>query len=377
MQISACDDMESAGATPLHLNGNGNDKVRRADGIALLLTQWISNINTYSHALDVLKTQLPKTAQMVESSTRDLSDQFIELARGARTQSEQVGRITAMAGTLPMGDERITLEEFNALFSKTLSDSINQILFVSKQAISMVYQLDEAMQNLSSIEGFVKEIQTINKQANLLALNAAIESVRAGEAGRSFGVVANEVKQISKQINSLSVNMRQRISTVSQSVESGYKTLQEVATADMTENIMAQKKLNLLMDGMIQQNTSFSRVLVESAHASAELSRTISGMVVGMQFQDRNTQYIDNSVNLISDMQNRISRLKSDSIRLIPELAGLSHDTELAGHIYSQFRLSEFAQMFMALCEGRPMPESNASGNTAATSGDDDSIELF
>lgn len=360
-------------------HSNGNGKSSKSDGIALLMTQWISTIETYSHAINVLKTQLPKTAQLVESSTKGLSDQFVDLAKGASEQSDQVKKIIDMAGTLEMGDQRISLQEFTQLFSKTLGDSINQILFVSKQAISMVYQLDEAMKNLASIEGFVKDIQTINKQANLLALNATIESVRAGEAGKSFGVVAGEVKQVSAQISQLSSNMRQRISAVTQSVRSGYKTLQEVATTDMTENIMAQEKLNLLMDSMMKQNTRFSSVLNESAQASEKLSRTISGMVVGMQFQDRTTQYIDNSVNLLSDMQKSIEKLKGDSERLIPELSAVTHDKELASHVFNQFKLSEFAQMFNDSLEGKPLNAINGhakEGNFPAQA-DADNVELF
>jgi methyl-accepting chemotaxis protein len=375
MLATTYDDLQTAKPNG---SSHSNGKTPKADGIALLLTQWISTIETYSHAINVLKTQLPKTAQLVESSTKGISDQFVDLAKGASVQSDQVKKIIDMAGTLEMGDQRITLQEFTQLFSKTLGDSLNQILYVSKQAISMVYQLDEAMTNLASIESFVKDIQTINKQANLLALNATIESVRAGEAGKSFGVVAHEVKQVSAQISNLSTNMRQRITAVTQSVRSGYKTLQEVATTDMTENIMAQEKLNLLMDSMMKQNTKFSSVLNDSAQASEELARTISGMVVGMQFQDRTTQYIENSVNLLSDMQQSIAKLKNDSSGLIPELVDVSHDKALASHISSQFKLSEFAQMFNDSLEGKPLNAINGHAkNSSTANADADNVELF
>ena len=352
-------------------------KTTRSASIAFLLTQWISTIETYSHALGVLKTQLPKTAELVEASTKKLSDQFIELAKGAKAQSGQVHDIIDMAGSLKMGDSRISLNEFTGLFSKTLSDSINQILFVSKTAISMVYQLDEAMKNLTSVEGFVKEIQTINKQANLLALNATIEAARAGEAGKGFGVVAHEVKQVSGQISTLAKNMRERINAVTHSVRSGYETLQEVATVDMNANILAQEKLNLLMDSMIQQNECFNVVLSDSARANDELAKTVSGMVMGMQFQDRTTQYIENSVHLLDHMQQAIEKLKLESERLIPELAELKPDKELSEAIQGQFRLSEFAQMFEESISGKPastQPPDTADTSAPQTHTD---VELF
>ncbi len=354
---------------------NGDGKATQSDSIALLLTRWISTIETYSHAINVLNNQLPKTAVLVETSTKALSDQFLDLAKGANAQSDQVKKIIDMAGFLEMGDQRISLKEFTDLFSKTLGDSMQQILIVSKQAISMVYQLDEAMQNLTSIESFVKDIQTINKQANLLALNATIESVRAGEAGKSFGVVAHEVKQVSSQISNLSKNMRERITNVTQSVRAGYNTLQEVATIDMSSNILAQEKLTLLMDSLLRQNTNFSGVLNTTAKATDELAKTISGMVVGMQFQDRTTQYIDNSVNLLSHMQQTIEKLKTESERAIPELSQLGTDKNLATAITEQFKLWEFAQMFKNSLAGNPLE--NKQDVAILADKIDDNVELF
>ena len=129
---------------------------------------------------------------------------------------------------------------------------------------------------------------------------------------------------------------------------------------------------------MLKQNTRFSSVLNDSAHASEELARTISGMVVGMQFQDRTTQYIENSVNLLSDMQESIEKLKNDSSGVMPELLGVSTDKELASHIFRQFKLSEFAQMFNDSLEGKPLNTTNGHAkNDAVGVATDDNVELF
>ena len=343
--------------------------------IESLLKNWVSTISTYSHAVGVLKNQLPKTAELVESSTRALSEQFMNLAKGAKAQSAQVHEIINMAGSLQMGNERISLQEFTTLFSDTLSGCIIQILFVSKQAISMVYQLDEAMKNLGFIEAFVKDIQSINKQTNLLALNATIEAARAGKAGESFGVVAHEVKQVSSNISMLAINMRDKIGAVTKSVHAGYQTLQEVATVDMSATIMAQEKLNLLLESMVDQNNNFNRVLNDSAQANDELAKTISGMVMGVQFQDRTTQYIENSVNLLAHMQQAIEMLKQKSESIVPELASLKPDEALSETIFKQFKLSEFAQMFTDSVAGKPIVCAQESALMSSTPHAD--VELF
>ncbi len=350
---------------------NGHADSETAE-IAQMLARWITTVATYQHAITVIREQLPKTARLVEDSTKDLSDRFMDLTKGAKLQSDHIRQILQMAGSLELGDQRISYSDFTELFSSTLSDSVNKILYVSKHAISMVYELDQAMADLASIEGFVKEIQHINKKVNLLALNATIEAVRAGEAGKSFAVVAHEVKDVSRQISDLASNMNSRIAAVTSSVQSSYKTLQEVATTDMNSNILAQEKLNLLMNSMMKQNENFNTVLNESATASDEIAKTISSMVVGMQFQDRTTQYIDNSVNLLMHLQRTLDGLSIESRDHVPHVSPQRTDKELATAITSQFKLSEFSQMFENLLAGRPI--SNA---PAAKADPEDDIELF
>lgn len=92
------------------------------------------------------------------------------------------------------------------LINKAMDDATSKILFVSKEAMSMVYGLEEAKHNLDSTENFITQINKITKQTNLLALNATIEAARAGEAGKGFEVVAG-ISQLSKEIAILSMEM--------------------------------------------------------------------------------------------------------------------------------------------------------------------------
>lgn len=343
--------------------------------IADILRQWISTVETYSYAIDVLKLQLPKTAKLVEESTKELSERFVSLAAGTKLQSEKMKQIVELTDSLQFGNERITMQDFTDLFSKTLGDSVEKILYVSKRSISMVYLLDEAIKSLSTIEKFVSDIQKINKQANLLALNATIESVRAGEAGAGFSVVAQEVKKVSRDINALSTEMRGRLKEVSVSVRAGYDVLKDVASTDMEGNMMAKDKLDLLMQSLVKQNSSFSTVVHESAEATREISNNISNMVVGMQFQDRTTQYVENSVSLLQHLQDNLGKLIEASQKVLP--AGETRDKNeiLTEAIAAQFKLSEFAQLFKNHVNGMPLMEDSSGSNSNVTNEDD--IELF
>jgi methyl-accepting chemotaxis protein len=215
-------------------------------------------------------------------------------------------------------------------------------------AMSMVYDLDDAINMLADIENFVDDIQAINKQTNLLALNATIEAARAGEAGKGFTVVANEVKVVSNEISELSESMRNKITNVSGSIRKGYETLRDVATTDMSTNILAKERLDGLMESMMQQNDNFSDVMRESASSSLEISSNISNMVVGMQFQDRTSQYIENSLLSLNALVDSLEHIAKEAGALDPNVTPSTKQYEaISRTVIDVFKLAEFKQAFV------------------------------
>jgi methyl-accepting chemotaxis protein len=246
--------------------------------------------------LEMLSEMLPESALKVEAATRDLSGQFQVMAKSAKTQSEMMQSLTATLGAFEVNNQKVTLDEFIALFTGTLDDSVSKMLFVAKKALSMVYTMDDAMQNLSEIERFSRKIQEITKHANLLALNAMIEAARAGEVGGGFAIVAHEVKMLSGEISELSTQMRVRTDLIMQSMHEGYSVLKEVATADMNDNLLAKDRLESLMGGLMQQHAKTREVIKQSAEATSAMGHAMQGLIMDLQFQDRNTQVIENAV---------------------------------------------------------------------------------
>lgn len=339
---------EPSSTDELSTNGDAQTKLPTTVGPVELLAYWQVMTHVQAAALEVIRTRLPKTAELVEDSTLDLSRKFQELAQGAKTQGEQVQQIVDVANTLDLDGERISMLEFTQLFDKTLSDLINRILYVSKMAMSMVYSLDDAINSLASIEAFVGRIQKINKQTNLLALNATIEASRAGESGKGFDVVANEVKTVSQEISSLADSMREKVHLVTSSIQKGYDTLREVATADMSENIVSKEKLDSLMESLVSQNQNFTETLQGAANTSKELSNTISGMVMGMQFQDRTTQNIENCVNVIACILENWQKLQLAAEKHMQISVGKTGiEKEMIEQINEQLKLGVFKHDFL------------------------------
>lgn len=253
-----------------------------------------------SGALELLESLLPETAQEVERASCDLTERFRALALSATAQGEIVEALVEAIGTIELADKKMTLQEFTSLFGNTLDDAISKLLFVSKKAVAMVYSMEDTFKNLEEIEKFSREIQAITKKTRLLALNANIEAARAGHAGMGFTVVADEVKALSEHISDLSQAMCARTGSIMHSANTSYDVLKEVATMDMNSNLEAKETLHQLMKGLALQNEKTLQVMQQSAGTSREIAQTIQSMVVNLQFQDRNTQIIENAVRIVN-----------------------------------------------------------------------------
>jgi methyl-accepting chemotaxis protein len=161
-------------------------------------------------------------------------------------------------------------------------DELNQVLDSGQESItdiaSGMEQITEKMQNMSqsmanleaiadSINSFVVTISKISDQTNLLALNAAIEAARAGDAGRGFSVVADEVRSLASNTSKSAEEVGGLIARIKQDTESGVK----FATALEESNVKLSNTISGLNDNYSGINTtvgSMKMSIVEATNRS-------------------------------------------------------------------------------------------------------------
>jgi methyl-accepting chemotaxis protein len=327
-------------------------------------------------AMEMLIALLPEASHRVEEAALDMTERFKQLASISHTQSDMVQTLLDTIGHITVEDKSVSMEEFIHLFTGTLDDSIAKMLFVTKKALSMVYSMEDAMKNLQEIEKFSKKIQEITKHSNLLALNALIEAAQAGEAGKGFGVVAGEVKVLSNEIAALSENMRSRTDVIMSSMQDGFEILKTVATTDMNANILAKETLEGLMNGLVVQSQESVRVMQESAESSREISQSINAMIMDLQFQDRNTQITENTVEILKQGVHlcQLVRRHAEELRGCPADADTDPELQRAiDAILSVIKLGDIRARYTEILHKHGVIHASAAHIEQL----DDEIELF
>ena len=254
------------------------------------LSEVLAEIRTESESLNAGSSSL--AAQMVESvSAVDEATNQIESMASALSQ------VTETSNLLSESAEQVsetTSRVMEVLAQGTSSSNTSQVTIesVTKEVNSMADDLALLQEECSRIGSVLDVIRGIAEQTNLLALNAAIEAARAGEQGRGFAVVADEVRALAH---------RTQESTVE--IQSMVEGLQEKSNNAVNAISRGQE--------LTQESLSYSQQVVEAldqvGDAFADVDNLTSQIASGTDEQRRSTASINDNMSLVVDLSREIT----------------------------------------------------------------------
>ena len=273
----------AAGDLSQPINVSGNDEPAQLLGaLVTMQTQLQTTIRGISESAQQLASAAEEMSSVMEQSTRGLQAQNDEIEQAATAVTQMSAAVDEVAGNAVSSAEASQASDEDSKhghyqISETISsiqNLVDEVLGASNKAEGLAVQAQDISKVLEVIRG-------IAGQTNLLALNAAIEAARAGEAGRGFAVVADEVRSLAQRTQDSTEEIEQMISGIQQgtqdtvealnsSAEHAGQTLQRANSAGS-----ALEKITAAISQISQRNLVIASAAEQQALVAREVDRSL------------------------------------------------------------------------------------------------------
>ena len=219
----------------------------------------------------------------------------------------------------------------------TLQRFIQSTVEMSASSMQLLEQVNEIDEAVPKVMRALDDIDSIASQTNLLALNAAIEAARAGEHGRGFAVVADEVRSLSKRSAQFSEEIQGQLQGISERISSLTEQVGVLASYDISYVIDAKKTIHEALENIISKAERDAETTAGLDTLAKELQDALNKAVRGLQFGDINGQHLlftKETINFVAshleqiggkDMEELISEF-SAYLRVIKERRYAEHN---------------------------------------------------
>lgn len=261
--------------------------------------------------LQECQTNLDGIFETQRGAVELLTESFADFNRLMDEENECIQTLIKVGKSEDNQDEQYSaaMKLFADNTGKTLSKFINTTVEMSASSMELLQKVNTIAEELPLVVSALKDIDQISSQTNLLALNAAIEAARAGEAGRGFAVVADEVRALSNRSSGFSESIQSKISSICNRIEDLSEGVKILASQDVTYIMDSKRYMQDALKKIIEKAESDEEVTERLDGISSQLEDSIHNAIRALQFDDINSQNITFTNETLAFLSQELSSL--------------------------------------------------------------------
>jgi len=296
------------------------------------LAKWF---NVFIERVHSIVSRVKKNAEEVEKASHEISITSSEFASGLEGQTTQLNEVITSiqqmtaaivensknaVKTAQVAEQASTKAHEGTKTMRETKQHMDEIVRTSSQADSVIQSLTSRAEQ---IEEVIQVINDIADQTNLLALNAAIEAARAGEQGRGFAVVADEVRKLAERTTKATAEVANTIKAIQDDTKQVSESMQEV---------------NRVVDSGKRATKKTEEVLGEITNAVTQAMDMIKQIATATEEMSTGAEQISKNINGISEI---VRESKKGAVEIANAVDRLNKQSEILFSLVNTFKVND------------------------------------